>query len=108
MIALALAEELEEAGFDVLGPALSVAEALGCLERAGNCAAAVVDINLGASSSAPVALALRARGVPFVVMSGYSAAQHPEAFNGAPSLRKPFGIQHLVDALHRLLPPAGA
>ena len=50
---------------------------------------AVIDTNLAGVSAEPAALAIKARGVPFVVLSGYSPDQHRGAFSGAVSLQKP-------------------
>ena len=41
------------------------------------CDVAVLDVNLGNETAEPVARELRARGTPFVVLSGYSSEQHP-------------------------------
>ena len=106
LLALTIAEELDDAGFAVVGPALSTHDALGCLERPERCDIAVLDVNLGLGSSEPVARELAARGIPFIVMSGYSRAQLPASLQGMPHLRKPFTIEDLIAELHRLLQQA--
>jgi DNA-binding NarL/FixJ family response regulator len=87
-------------GFDVVGPATSVAKALRLVAEAG-CDAAVLDVNLGSETGAPVALELKARGTPFVVLSGYSREQHPDAFQGALFLSKPAPPDVLVAMLRK-------
>lgn len=103
LIALALADELDAAGFEVIGPALSVLHAFECLRTADGCDAAVLDVNLGHETAEPIAHELISLSIPFVVMSGYARSQHPPVFRSALSLVKPFGIQALVDELRRLV-----
>ena len=88
LIALDIGQILADAGFDIVGPARSAAQALDLISRDG-CEAAVLDVNLGCETSERVALALKERGLPFVALSGYSREQHPAAFSGAPALTKP-------------------
>lgn len=88
LIALDTAEELMIAGLEVLGPATSVSRALELLASTG-CDVAVLDVNLGEETSAPVARELLSRGTPFIVVSGYSSEQHPPELQGAPMLSKP-------------------
>jgi CheY-like chemotaxis protein len=88
LLALDIARQLADAGLEVVGPATSVAKALGLVGRIG-CDVAVLDVNLGKETAEPVARELRARGTPFVVLSGYSSEQHPPGFRGAPVLSKP-------------------
>jgi hypothetical protein len=47
--------------------------------------------------SVPVAEALAARGIPFVVATGYDAI--PAAYNGAPLLRKLFTPDEVIEAI---------
>ena len=95
LLALDLSHALETAGFEVIGPALSVEQALALIESPG-CDAAVLDINLGKETSELVALELKDRGTPFVTLSGYAPEQHPAAFHGAPALAKPLRPEVLV------------
>lgn len=98
LIALDLARQLTDAGFEVVGPALSVARALKLIAHQG-CDVAVLDVNLGHETSEAIAHDLRARGTPFVVLSGYSKEQHPEGLQGAPVLSKPASHLELVTTL---------
>jgi DNA-binding response OmpR family regulator len=102
IIGFDLAVELEEAGFAVVGVAPTVAKALDLLERHA-CDLAVLDVNLGQETSAPIARALVAADVPFVAVTGYSVDQCPEEFARAPLLSKPFQTARLVAALKRQL-----
>jgi CheY-like chemotaxis protein len=74
IIALTLQDLLVEAGFEVACVTGRLQKALALIEDAG-CDAAIVDANLGGVSTSPAALALAARGVPFIVLSGYSSEQ---------------------------------
>jgi DNA-binding response OmpR family regulator len=106
LLGLDIAEQLEDAGFKVIGPAVSVARAFRMLEEAG-CDAAVLDVNLGKETAEPIAIELRARGTPFIVLSGYSSDQHPPGFHGAPSLSKPARPDDLIALLGESLSEAG-
>ena len=101
LMAIDLADQLEEAGFDILGPAMNVTEALEILS-AIDCDTAVLDINLGQETSEEVARQLTLRGVPFIALSGYSNDQYPAAFKDAPSLVKPVRIELLKAELRRI------
>jgi DNA-binding response OmpR family regulator len=101
LIALDIANELRDAGLEVIGPATSVARALQLLASIG-CDVAVLDVNLGKATSAPIARELRNRGTPFVVLSGYSTEQHPPELHGAPMLSKPAARGALVELLLKM------
>src|SRR5690242_71372 len=76
-------------GYEVLGPAASAAEAL-VLLRHERPDVALLDVRLRDGGVTPVAEALRAAGVPFVVVSACGPADLPEpALGGAPRLAKP-------------------
>lgn len=102
LIALLIAESLERGGFKVVGPVTSVAKALALLEHE-DCEVAILDIRLGNESAEPIALELRARGTPFVTLSGYAPNQRASAFEGAPMLVKPVRPNDLVGELRRCL-----
>ena len=99
LLALDIARQLADAGLEVVA---SVAKALGLVGRIG-CDVAVLDVNLGKETAEPVAHELRARGTPFVVLSGYSSEQHPPGFHGAPVLSKPARPGVLVATLLRCM-----
>lgn len=101
LIALDLVDMLTEGGFQVVGPVSLVAEALHLIRSEG-CDAAVLDVNLGRETAEPIAICLRERGTPFLVLSGYSRAQHPTGFDGAPSLAKPVSATDLIREVSRL------
>lgn len=102
MIALDLQDFLVDAGFEIVGVAGRLDQALALIEST-NFDAAVVDANLAGVSASPAAAALVARGLPFVVLSGYSLAQQQDAFSGGHFLQKPCRPARLIDALNHLV-----
>lgn len=102
MIALALEEMLLEAGFAVAAIAGKLGKALELVES-GACDAAVVDANLAGISTSSVASALTLRGLPFVVLSGYSRDQLLGDFSGAPFIQKPYRTAELIDTLNGVI-----
>lgn len=98
LIAMDVASTLEQAGCAIAGIAGSIAKAQCILDETG-CDAAVLDANLDGESSEPIAAALRDRGVPFVVMSGYATDQRIGLLADAPFLRKPCKETELVSAV---------
>ena len=104
LIALDIAEGLDRAGYKVLGPANSVAQARTLLSQS-RCAAAVLDVNLGQETSVPLAKELRRLGIPFIAVSGYSATQLPDEFEGVPLIGKPMNFNILFDQLGKVLSP---
>ncbi len=104
MIALVLEECLTDAGFTIAGVAGRLDAALASI-AGGAIDAVILDANLAGVSAGPAALALTARGIPFVVVSGYSPQQQAREFAGAPCLQKPCRPDALIEVLRGLLPP---
>ncbi len=102
IIALDLQETLIEAGFTVVGVTGRLEHALEFIADT-IFDAAIVDANLAGISASPAALALAARGLPFIVLSGYSRGQQQDEFGGAPYLQKPCRPAHIIQALQDLV-----
>ncbi len=103
LIALTLMDTLRELGCTIVGPASSSSAALDRLEQVTP-DLAILDVNLGGSSSAPVAKALRTRGVPFVYCTGYAEpALQIEPDLLAPMLTKPVDPRELAEALRKAI-----
>ena len=100
LLAIDLADCLEDAGFMVVGPAGSVKDALALIAAPG-CDAAVIDVNLGRETAEPIAHELTRLGIPFIVVSGYAPDQIPLVFHTAPRLVKPFDVAAVVTLLRR-------
>jgi DNA-binding response OmpR family regulator len=107
LIALDLEWLLERHGWRVLGPAATVAQALRLLEQDEEPPdAALLDVNLRGELVTPVAAALRARGVPFVLASAYDRVDlGVPALAGAVNVGKPTDERRLLVALARALAP---
>ena len=97
---LMIEDILTSAGALVIGPTGTTVEALALIEQESiHCA--ILDVKLLDGISVPVAEALAARGIRFVVATGYDAI--PPEYNGAPVLRKLFMPDELVDAIADIL-----
>jgi DNA-binding NarL/FixJ family response regulator len=100
LVAMELEALLVEQGCTVVGPAPTIARALALLDEELP-DAAILDVNLDGQTAAPVAAALSARGVPFVLSTGYSQTLQPE-MQDAPRLDKPVNHDKLVRVLAAL------
>jgi len=98
-----LEDWLADAGFLIAGVAGGLEAALPIIES-GVCDIAALDANLKGVSSAPAASALAARGIPFVVLSGYSRSQLHEDFANGVHLQKPCEPERLLQTLRGMLP----
>jgi DNA-binding response OmpR family regulator len=90
-------DALVEQGFSVVGPFAKTGEAIAAA-RDRHVHAAVLDVNLNGEMIYPVAEILKARGVPFVFVSGYESDSIDVRFSGVPVLRKPIERQALQNA----------
>ena len=105
IIAMEVASMLTDAGFDVVGPAHSVGQAMDALNRFG-CDAAVLDSNLGTETAELIAVALSASQTPYIIVSGYARDQQPDGLKHAPLLTKPLLAGALVKELEKCFPTA--
>jgi DNA-binding response OmpR family regulator len=99
-IGLDIQSALSDAGFDVVGPIVSVDEAVEQIGL-GRFDVAVLDANLNGRNAGAVAELLIERNVPFVVVSGYAREHLPLCMAGAPLLAKPFDPTRLVALVQR-------
>ncbi|MHA3977183.1 HWE histidine kinase domain-containing protein [Halovulum sp. GXIMD14794] len=102
IIGMDLADSLDELGFHVQSVERTVASAVAAIE-ADAPDVAVIDIHLGKELSAPVAEALTAQGVPYVVMTGYDSPETIDpAYENRPRITKPFSSPELKARLSEL------
>jgi CheY-like chemotaxis protein len=103
LIALGLKVMLESGGWQVMGPAGTVRDALRLLQD-GLPTVALLDVNLGGEMVTPVAETLKASEVPFAVASAYERPEQygGEALAGAPNVGKPTDELNLLTVLARL------
>jgi Response regulator of citrate/malate metabolism len=83
-IAFDLADAIEAAGGFVVGPAMSVREALQLI-ASGEVDAAILDVNLPDGDIGPVVAALKTKGIVMLIHTG--AGLTPELQEGHPGLR---------------------
>jgi DNA-binding response OmpR family regulator len=102
LIRMMLVDMLEELGHAVVAEAGGIQDALR-LAHDPSFEIAILDINLGGPTSAPVAEILAKRAVPFVFASGYGEGGVPEGFKNRPMLRKPFQMDDLDRAIRAAL-----
>ena len=102
-LAIELEDALREGGFDVIGPAASVRQALTLLndQRPD---AAVLDVTLGGEKVTPVALLLQSIGIPFILASASDAAElaRHDCLAHATNLGKPTDLAELVEVVRGL------
>jgi CheY-like chemotaxis protein len=99
LVALDLADQLTDAGCEVIGPASTVKQALERIDGV-DLEGALLDVNLDGERSFPVAEFLAARGIPFVFLTGYDGPTvFPEEFQSAPRLAKPVDVKSLISAM---------
>lgn len=106
-----IAEEIRlilgDLAFGVVGPVPTVGAALDLIESEP-IDLAIIDINLHGESSGPVAEALRARGIAYMVASGYDSGQlDPHLLDGATRITKPFSPGELAAAIEDTRRPKG-
>lgn len=103
LVAMEFESLLQRQGCAVLGPASTVGRALALLDH-DQPDAALLDLNLNGEPATAVAVALKTRGVPFVLVTGYGEAQSSEPeLQGAPRVDKPVNHHALVRALARVI-----
>ena len=102
-LAFALELLLQDAGFQIAGVPGRLSRALTLIED-GACDAALIDAELAGESAKPAALALVARGIPFIVVSGSSLEQQRQVFPAGRCLQKPCRPDDLIRAVRDLFP----
>jgi DNA-binding NarL/FixJ family response regulator len=103
LVAMEMESLLADQGCAVVGPAATVDRALVLLAQEKP-EAAILDVNLDGTTAAPVAAALKAQGVPFVLATGYGDAQplQPE-LKDAPRVDKPVNHGELMRTLAQVI-----
>ncbi len=102
LIALGIEDGLVDAGFEIVGVTGKLDNALSLIQHDA-CDAAIVDANLAGVSASPIAVALAARNLPFIILSGYSKEQMQGAFPRALFLSKPCRTELLIEKLNSIL-----
>ena len=102
LIAMDLQALLEEAGYQVLGPANSSEAALAIIEKDAP-DVALLDVNLGRSDAFGVATVLVERKTEVIFLTGHTAHKLPQAHRHLPLVSKPYLPQVLLQAVERAL-----
>jgi CheY-like chemotaxis protein len=103
MIALHIQSVLEALGWVVVDVAMTQDSALALIEGdQPNFDAVTLDLNLGGQIAIDVAAALDARGIPFVITTGYDDATHLGPFAARQIVQKPIVDAELGQALDSL------
>ena len=95
LIASQLAVAIQCDGFAVVGPVDTAGSAVRRIDEEA-LDGALLDIRLREGNAVDVARALRAHGVPFVIVSGYSRDTLPTELKDAPYIGKPMGQSELI------------
>lgn len=103
LLACTLEEDLRAFGATVVGPCCNLAQAAVATRREPF-DVAVLDINLNGTMVYPLAEELRARGIPFLFLTGYGSLDLPEEFRALPRLSKPYNAAALAAEIKRILP----
>lgn len=106
IVGMALESLCDSLGWEMVGPARSVAEGL-AMAGSGGIDAALLDVSLGSEMAWDIAALLQARGTPFVFATGHDlTGRLPAEFAAIPILRKPFRMADIEQSLGTLLMPA--
>jgi CheY-like chemotaxis protein len=102
LIAMMLEDFLDALDREVAGTADNVAAALALIGQ-GGIDAAILDVNLRAGETSwPIADALAAGDIPFILATGGSGDAIADAHKGRPVLAKPFTLAGVEKALDNL------
>jgi CheY-like chemotaxis protein len=101
LVSIALEEDLGEAGAVVIGPCNDLRAGLEAA-RTQAFDVAVLDVNLDGTHVYPLADELSGLGIPFVFLSGYTAADLPLRFATQRRLSKPYEPSRLIEEIARL------
>lgn len=100
LVALDMIDGLRERGIDVVGPCMSLADCIDCIDGPQVIDAAILDVDLAGQDVFPAAMLLKARGIPFVFHSGHCSRETlPEDFADVQLFRKPTGVAQIADGL---------
>lgn len=102
LLALRVADIVEEMGYEAIGPVASVSAGLPLALRE-DIDAALLDIHLIDQTVKPIADVLERRAISFAFMTAYTRAHLPATHRGRPFLCKPFTDEQLRMAVRLLI-----
>jgi CheY-like chemotaxis protein len=95
LIAMMIAHELEEAGYEVVGPFTTCADASDWISH-DTPELAILDVQLKDGPCTELATELQKRGVRFAVFSGGKQVHGPSAFASVPWFEKPSELSKIL------------
>ena len=101
MLALVIEDTIGALGCEIVGPIYRLDTALR-LAKEEDLDAAILDVSIRDQKIYPVAEQLLARGIPFVLASGYGDWALPENLRSHPRLTKPFTVEALKSQVRSL------
>ena len=101
LLAMDIEACLTAAGYRVVGPATTVAEALRLIRERPDLA--LLDLNLGKEMAYSLPDALAEQRIPFIILSGHSRGKVPVPHRECPFLQKPYVAATLLRTVHDTL-----
>ena len=102
LLAMDIAEQLEDAGASVIGPAGNASAALSLIEHY-RFDGALLDANLAGHPVGDIAASLKRKNIPFVFVSGYNRDSLPLSFDEVELLSKPYHASQLLAAVAKIV-----
>ena len=102
LVSMLIEDELSRAAFEIIGPFAACADASEWL-ASDTPEVAVLDHELRDGPCTDVAIELRRRGVPFLMLTGSDPADLPEVMREGPRITKPDSMERLPQVLARML-----
>jgi len=96
IVGMEMESHLRSLGYSVIGPLLRLQEAMDAVNSHQDIDGAILDINVRGGLIYPVAEILVKKGIPFILVTGYSLNTIREEFRKYPMLHKPFNMVKLT------------
>jgi two-component SAPR family response regulator len=107
LIALDLHRLLDQTGATVIGPAVSVSQALEAINE-NHIDFALLDIKLGDETVDPVAEVLAKRAIPTIFVTAYGEDKLPPGFETHPLIEKPYAEDQLLTLIGSIFSQTGS
>ena len=107
LIALDLQRMLDQSGAMVIGPAVSVSQALEAIHE-NHIDFALLDIKLGDETVDPVAAVLAQRAIPTIFVTAYGDGRLPPGFEAHPMIEKPYAEDQLLNLIGSIFSQTGS
>ena len=101
LIAALIVEWLEQLGYEPLGPARTVEQAIAMIDN-DRPDAAILDVSLGDEHSYSVADRLKTESIPFAFATGRDRQSIPPAHANVPLLIKPYDLTAITEVMENL------